>query len=319
MRIAESEMATAPDIDAPANPLDRFRAEAREWIAANFPPALKGKDNAMSRDRGPAREFARRSRLAAGDGRQGLGRADLAARLWRRRPELGRGRVLQEEMAARRRLEPDRRHGRDDVRPDPAGIWHRGTEARAYPGDRQGWLRWCQGYSGAGRGIGSRLASRPSPRTMATIMWSTVRRPGPAAAQWADKCFMLVRTDKTKKHEGITFLLVDMDTPGVEVKPIRLISGSSPFCETFFTDVKVPKANLVWPGGRGLDDRQAAAPARALQPVGRGIGAGRMFAGASLGADREEICRGGCRGADRGRGSARPDRPARDGSAQPSC
>ncbi|HWU96814.1 MAG TPA: acyl-CoA dehydrogenase family protein, partial [Sphingomonas sp.] len=46
-------MATAPDIDAPANPLDAFRNEAREWIAANFPPGLKGKDNAMSAVEGP--------------------------------------------------------------------------------------------------------------------------------------------------------------------------------------------------------------------------------------------------------------------------
>ncbi|MGR1969147.1 hypothetical protein ACUX2S_25685, partial [Salmonella enterica] len=49
------------------------------------------------------------------------------------------------------------------------------------------------------------------------------------------------------KHEGISFVLIDMRDPGVEVRPIRLIAGESPFCETFFTDVKVPKANLVGP------------------------------------------------------------------------
>jgi alkylation response protein AidB-like acyl-CoA dehydrogenase len=60
-----------------------------------------------------------------------------------------------------------------------------------------------------------------------------------------------VRTDKARKHEGISFLLIDMASPGVEVRPIRLISGSSPFCETFFTDVAVPKANLVGREGQG--------------------------------------------------------------------
>jgi alkylation response protein AidB-like acyl-CoA dehydrogenase len=50
-----------------------------------------------------------------------------------------------------------------------------------------------------------------------------------------------------KKHEGISFLLIDMRSPGVEARPIRLINDSSPFCETFFTDVKVPKENLVGP------------------------------------------------------------------------
>jgi alkylation response protein AidB-like acyl-CoA dehydrogenase len=68
-----------------------------------------------------------------------------------------------------------------------------------------------------------------------------------SGAQYADWCFCLVRTDNSRKHEGISFLLIDMRTPGVETRPIRLISGNSPFCETFFTDVKVPKENLLGP------------------------------------------------------------------------
>ena len=72
-----------------------------------------------------------------------------------------------------------------------------------------------------------------------------------SGGQWADKCFCLVRTDKSDKHKGISFLLIDMTAPGVEVKPIKMISGMSPFCETFFTDVKVPKENLVGEEGQG--------------------------------------------------------------------
>jgi alkylation response protein AidB-like acyl-CoA dehydrogenase len=63
----------------------------------------------------------------------------------------------------------------------------------------------------------------------------------------ADWCFALVRTDRTRKHEGISFLLIDMRSPGVEARPIRLISGDSFFSEIFFTDVRVPKENLVGP------------------------------------------------------------------------
>jgi alkylation response protein AidB-like acyl-CoA dehydrogenase len=64
--------------------------------------------------------------------------------------------------------------------------------------------------------------------------------------------FMLVRTDpQAKKQEGITFILVDMATPGVETRPIKLISGSSPFCETFFTDVLVPTKNVVFKVNQG--------------------------------------------------------------------
>ena len=65
-------------------------------------------------------------------------------------------------------------------------------------------------------------------------------------ADKADWMFLLVRTDfEAPKHAGITFLLMDMETPGVTVRPIRLISGSSPFCETFLTDVRVPVRNVV--------------------------------------------------------------------------
>jgi alkylation response protein AidB-like acyl-CoA dehydrogenase len=94
---------------------------------------------------------------------------------------------------------------------------------------------------------------------------------------------MLVRTDKTKKHEGITFLLCDMDTPGVEVKPIRLISGSSPFCETFFTEVKVPKANRVGAEGQGWTIGKRLLQHERSSLSGGGSTAGRMFSGTPLG------------------------------------
>ena len=60
-------------------------------------------------------------------------------------------------------------------------------------------------------------------------------------ADKADWIFCLVRTDRATKQGGISFLLFDMATPGVSTRPIPLISGSSPFCETFFDDVKVPR------------------------------------------------------------------------------
>ena len=62
-----------------------------------------------------------------------------------------------------------------------------------------------------------------------------------------------MRTDTAKKHEGISFVLIDMASAGVETRPIKLISGDSPFCETFFTDVKIPKGNLVGRVGGGWE------------------------------------------------------------------
>src|SRR5690606_15221795 len=93
--------------------------------------------------------------------------------------------------------------------------------------------------------------------------------------------FCLVRTDPTKKHDGISFLLFDMATPGVEVRPISMISGASPFCETFFTDVKVPKGNLVGELKKGWTIAK-----RLLQNEGGmiwGIGLGGAGSGAGLG------------------------------------
>jgi alkylation response protein AidB-like acyl-CoA dehydrogenase len=73
-----------------------------------------------------------------------------------------------------------------------------------------------------------------------------------SGADHADWMFCLVRTDfDAPKHEGISFVLFDMRTPGVSVKPIKLISGLSPFCETFLDDVRVPKANLVYELNKG--------------------------------------------------------------------
>ncbi len=109
----------------------------------------------------------------------------------------------------------------------------------------RGEIRWCQGYSEPG--AGSDLASL---QTRAVVdgddfvlngqkIWTSY-------ADKADWMFILVRTDpNAPKHEGITFLLMDMSTPGITVKPIRLISGASPFCETFLTDVRVPRRNVV--------------------------------------------------------------------------
>ncbi|MFZ4585775.1 MAG: acyl-CoA dehydrogenase family protein [Acidimicrobiia bacterium] len=65
-------------------------------------------------------------------------------------------------------------------------------------------------------------------------------------AMWAEKCFAYVRTDpNVPKHKGISLLIVDMNTPGIEIRPLRHISGSAEFAEVFFTEVEVPRDNLV--------------------------------------------------------------------------
>ncbi|MDD9888901.1 MAG: acyl-CoA dehydrogenase family protein [Gammaproteobacteria bacterium] len=109
----------------------------------------------------------------------------------------------------------------------------------------RGEIRWCQGYSEPGSG--SDLASL---KTRAELQGEHYLINGSKVwtsyADKADWIFCLVRTDfEVPKHSGISFILFDMSSEGVSTKPIQLISGASPFCETFFDDVKVPASNLV--------------------------------------------------------------------------
>jgi len=115
----------------------------------------------------------------------------------------------------------------------------------------RGEIRWCQGYSEPGSG--SDLASLQTKAVRdgddfvigGTKVWTSY-------ADQADWIFALVRTDGSgKKQEGITFILIDMDDPGVSVSPILLISGKSPFCETHFSDVRVPVRNVIHEIGAG--------------------------------------------------------------------
>ena len=134
------------------------------------------------------------------------------------------------------------------------GIWMLGPVLLEYANEEQkkkflpqivkGEIRWCQGYSEPG--AGSDLASlRTKCEDKGDHFLINGQKIWTSYADQADWIFCLVRTDTTKKHEGISFVLFDMTTPGVEARPIKLISGQSPFCETFFTDVKVPKNQMV--------------------------------------------------------------------------
>jgi acyl-CoA dehydrogenase len=147
------------------------------------------------------------------------------------------------------------------------GIWMLGPALLKFGSEEQklhylpqiarGEVRWCQGYSEPGSG--SDLVS------MQTFGEEVIDPVGgdhwivngqkiwTSYADKADWIFCLVRTDKANKYQGISFLLFDMQTPGVTTKPIKLISGSSPFCETFFDNVKVPKDQIVGELNRGWD------------------------------------------------------------------
>ncbi|MGK6355067.1 acyl-CoA dehydrogenase family protein [Sphingomonas sp. DT-207] len=274
-------MATAPEIEAPANPLDAFRAEVREWLAVHFPPSLKGRDNAMSAVEGPTEEDAEQRAWRVAMGEKGWGVPTWPKEYGGGGLSRAEARVLQEEMARIGAWNPIGGMGVMMFGPTLLEYGSEEQKREHIPAIARGEVRWCQGYSEPG--AGSDLASLQTfAEDRGDHYLVNGQKTWTSGGQWADKCFMLVRTDKTKKHEGITFLLCDMDAPGVEVRPIRLISGSSPFCETFFTDVKVPKANRVGEEGQGWTIGKRLLQHERTSLSGGGSAAGRMFAGTSL-------------------------------------
>jgi alkylation response protein AidB-like acyl-CoA dehydrogenase len=229
--------------------LDGFRAEVRDWLASNYPPELRGADAKTD----PEAVWGGRP-FADSKDPQIVWMRRLAERGWTAPAwpkEYGGGglnsaqaRVLNEELAAGRYRQPLASFG----------IWMLGPVLLEYATEEQkrehlpkiinGEIRWCQGYSEPG--AGSDLASLATKCEDKGDHWLiNGQKVWTSYANKADWCFCLVRTDATKKHEGISFVLIDMTSPGVETRPIPLISGESPFCETFFTDLKIPKDNLV--------------------------------------------------------------------------
>lgn len=225
--------------------LETFRTETRAWLEANCPPEMRepvrGEDDIYwGGRRATFKNDAQKAWLEACIAKgytvpmwpKEYGGAGLSA---------AEAKVLREEM------------GRINARPPLSsfGIWmlgpallHFGTEGqkqRFLNEIARGEIRWCQGYSEPGSG--SDLVSLQTFGEDKGDHWVVNgQKIWTSYADHADWIFCLVRTDKENKYGGITFMLFDMASEGVTTKPIKLISGSSPFCETFFDNVSVPKS-----------------------------------------------------------------------------
>jgi len=224
--------------------LEEFRQETRQWLQANCPDSM--------RDRSLHFEDADEA-YDTDDARAWL--ATMAERGWtapRWPTEYGGGgldrdhnQVLAQEMAALKALPPAIGMGLSMIGPTLLDFGTEDQKQRHLPKIVRGEVRWCQGYSEPG--AGSDLAGLQTKAVLdgdhfiinGQKIWTS-------GADISDWIFVLVRTDPdAPKHEGISFVLVDMHQPGISTRPIKLISGSSPFCETFFDDAVARREDLV--------------------------------------------------------------------------
>ena len=254
---------------------EAFRAEVRQWLEANCPAAMRV-------------PITRTDEMVASGSRTTFQSADQ--RLWFERMRdrgwfapgwpraYGGGglapreqRILEQEMAALGCRPPQFN----------LGIWMLGPVLLEFGTEEQkrehlvamarGEVRWCQGFSEPN--AGSDLASL---RTRAVRDGDdfiiTGQKIWTSHGDVADWMYALVRTDpQAKKQQGISFILLDMRSPGIRVRPIELISGKSDFCEVFFDDVRVPARNVVgevnqgWGVAKRLLEHERAAMSRFSQ------------------------------------------------------
>ncbi len=123
--------------------------------------------------------------------------------------------------------------------------------AKFIPSTLTGELRWCQGYSEPGSG--SDLASLQSRAELDGDHWViNGQKIWTSSAQEADMMFGLFRTEPdAPRHGGISYLLVPMDAPGIDARPLKQMNGGDEFCEVFFDDVRIPAENIVGARGEG--------------------------------------------------------------------
>jgi len=238
------------------NEMDGFRAEVRAWLAENCPPEKRGQmgedDHCFGGRKWVFKNEAQRvwlERMAA----RGWTAPEWPAEYGGGGLSPAQGEILRREMA------------RIDAHSPltSLGIWmlgpallRFGTEAqkRKYlPGIVRGEIWWAQGYSEPN--AGSDLVSL---QTKAELVGDEYIVSGQkiwtSYGHKADCLFGLVRTDPDKpRHEGLSFLLIDLTSPGVAASPLRLISGNEHFSQIFFDDVHVPAENIVGTRGRGWD------------------------------------------------------------------
>src|SRR6266540_1883709 len=222
---------------------DTFRQELRTWLKANMPPEVSELRHLQPQASAADLQFLKSWQKKVYEG----GWAGIA---WPKEYG-GRGASLVERMIFDQEMTAHKAPGLMNVLGleivGPTLIVH-GTEGQKQahlPKILSGEEIWCQGFSepNSGSDLGS-LRTRAVDHGDYFVV--TGQKVWTSLARYADWCLLLVRTNPdVPKHQGISCLLVDMQSPGISVQPLRTLTGDSEFNEVFFEEVKVPKVNLL--------------------------------------------------------------------------
>ena len=229
--------------------LNNFRMEVRDWLAENCPEEMRSPLRSEKDACWGGRNFTFQSK-AQRLWLERMGGKGWTAPAWPK--EYGGGglngeqvKILKQEMTRINARGALYSFGISMLGPALLKYGNEEQKQKFLPSIVRGEIRWCQGYSEPN--AGSDLANLQAPAVdmgdhyilNGSKIWTSY-------GDYGDWMFCLVRTDpEATKHQGISFMLFDMQTPGITVKPILLISGRSPFCEVFFEDVKIPKDQQV--------------------------------------------------------------------------
>ena len=268
--------------------LEQFRTDTRAWLEANCPAEMRTPMRGEKDLCWGGRNFAFQSEAQ----KQWLD--VMASRGWTVPDwpmEYGGGglspaeaKILKEEMGELGCRPPLTSFGISMLGPALLKYGNEEQKKRFLTEIARGEIRWCQGYSEPG--AGSDLAGlQTKAEDKGDHYLVNGQKVWTSYADQADWIFCLVRTSSESKHGGISFLLFDMESPGVSTKPILLISGNSPFCETFFDDVKVPKDQLVGEVNKGWDVAKylLGHEREMISGMGLGSGVGTGASGVMLG------------------------------------
>ena len=274
--------------------LDTFRTDTRAWLEANCPAEMRTPMRSEKDACWGGRKFVFQS-PAQQQWLEAMGARGWTVPDWPR--EYGGGglsaaetKVLKEEMAAIGARSPLTSFGISMLGPALLKFGSEEQKKHYLPQIARGEIRWCQGYSEPG--AGSDLAGLQTKAEDAGDHYVVNgQKVWTSYADEADWIFCLVRTSSESKHGGISFLLFDMESPGVSTKPILLISGNSPFCETFFDDVSVPKDQLVGTENKGWDVAKYLLGHEREMISGMGLGGERQALGASIGGIDDPLLR----------------------------